>query len=147
MKKVLLPDDYNISPLALVRWVNSEYEEAIFKRTGNNKILRQNSVRSILKILSLYSGISQNDLAREVHLKGATISISLNLMQKEGLIYREASLTDKRKINVYLSSKGYDLKKELDIIVEDTEKEILSMLADNEKYELSLLLRKILANY
>lgn len=147
MRKILIPDNYNISPLALIRWVNSEYEDAISKRVGNNKILRQNAVRSILKILSLNSGISQNDLAREVHLKGATVSVALNLMQKEELIRREASITDKRKTNVYLTSKGYDLKKELDIIIADIEKEILSTLADNEKYELSLLLRKILTNY
>ena len=147
MRRFLIPDNYNISPLALIRWVSSEYEDAIAKRAGNKKILKQKAVRSILKILSLNSGISQNDLAREVHLKGSTVCIALNLMEKEELIRREPSINDKRKINVYFTSKGYDLKKELDEMVVDTEKEMLNMLSDNEKYELSILLRKVLTNF
>lgn len=147
MRRFLIPDNYNISPLALIRWVSSEYEDAIAKRAGNKKILKQKAVRSILKILSLNSGISQNDLAREVHLKGSTVCIALNLMEKEELIRREPSINDKRKINVYITSKGYDLKKELEEMVADTEKEMLNMLSDNEKYELSILLRKVLTNF
>ena len=147
MRKFLIPDTYNISTLALIRWVNSEYEDAIAKRVGEKKILKQNAVRSILKILSLNSGISQNDLAREVHLKSSTVCIALDLMEKEELIRRVPSTNDKRKINVYLTSNGYELKKELDIIIADTENELLNMLSDNEKYELSIILRKILTNF
>ena len=146
MRKFIFSDIHNISPLALIRWVDSEYDDAISKKVGDNKILKQKSVRSILKILSIHSGISQNNLAREVHLKGSTISLALDMMEREGLIRREQSLTDKRKLNVFLCSSGFELKKELDIIIDDTEKELLSALSDNEKYILTEILNKILAN-
>ena len=44
--------------------------------------------------------------------------IPLNQMEKEGLIIREASLNDKRKINIFLTSSGYELFKILDKIIQ-----------------------------
>lgn len=139
-------DSLQISPLALIRWVNSEYEETISKLNLKNKILNQRAVRSILKILSLNNGISQNELAREVHLKGSTVCVALNQMEKEALIKRVGSENDKRKINVFLTPIGYDFKKELDAIVKNTEEKMLKGLSPSEKYELQRTLLKILEN-
>ena len=68
-------DNSQVSLLAMIRWVNSEYEEMIAKETANNKILNQRAVRSMLKILSMNSGISQNQLAREAITKTLRIII------------------------------------------------------------------------
>ena len=139
-------DTLQISPLALIRWVSSEYDELITKNNTTNKILNQKAVRSILKILSINNGISQNELAREVHLKGSTVCVALAEMEKQELIKRADSKTDKRKVNVYLTPKGYDLKNELEEIVEKTEKIMLKNLSESEKYELQCTLLKILEN-
>lgn len=139
-------DTLQISPLALIRWVNSEYETMIAKNNSANKILNQKAVRSILKILSINNGISQNELAREVHLKGSTVCVALNQMEKQELIKRVDSESDKRKINVYLTPKGYDLKKELEMIIEKTENIMLKNISASEKYELQCALLKILHN-
>lgn len=139
-------DTLKISNLALIRWVSSEYEETIVKNNNSNKILNQKAVRSILKMLSINNGVSQNELAREVHLKSSTVCIALGQMEKQDLIKRTDSDNDKRKINVYLTPKGYDLKKELDEIVEKTEKIMLKDLTSSERYELQCLLLKILHN-
>ena len=137
-------DTLKISNLALIRWVSSEYEETIVKNNNSNKILNQKAVRSILKMLSIKNGVSQNELAREVHLKSSTVCIALGQMEKQDLIKRADSDNDKRKINVYLTPKGYDLKKELDEIVEKTENIMLKDLTSSERYELQCLLLKIL---
>jgi DNA-binding MarR family transcriptional regulator len=139
-------DTLKISNLALIRWVSSEYEETIVKNNNSNKILNQKAVRSILKMLSINNGVSQNELAREVHLKSSTVCIALGQMEKQDLIKRADSDNDKRKINVYLTPKGYDLKKELDEIVEKTENIMLKDLTSSERYELQCLLLKILHN-
>ncbi len=139
-------DTLQISPLALIRWVNSEYEEMIAKETEKNKILNQRAVRSILKILTINNGVSQNELAREVHLKGSTVCVALTQMEKQELIKRANSESDKRKINVFLTPKGYDLKKELDVIIERTEEKMLKNLSASEKHELQCSLLKILEN-
>lgn len=139
-------DTLQISPLALIRWVNSEYEEMIAKNNNTNKILNQKAVRSILKILSINNGISQNELAREVHLKGSTVCVALAQMEKQELIKRVDSDSDKRKVNVFITPKGYDLKKELDAIIDKTESIMLKNLSSSEKYELQCTLLKILHN-
>ncbi len=135
-----------VSPLALIRWVSSEYEEMITKETEGHKILNQKAVRSVLKILTIKNGISQNELAREVHLQGSTISVALVKMEDEGLIRREASVNDKRKINVYMTSSGYDMIKTLDRIVGKMEERMLAGLTDGEKNDLHYYLTKILIN-
>ena len=145
-KEKLSLGNEEVSPLALIRWVSSEYEEEITKETQEHKILNQKAVRSILKILTLKNGISQNELAREVHLKGSTVSVVLDKMQKEGLIRREDSLSDKRKVNIYLTSQGFDLILKLDKIVEKMERKMLNGLSDGEKYDLHYYLTKILNN-
>ena len=135
-----------VSPLALIRWVSSEYEELIVKENGEHKILNQKAVRSILKILTIKNGISQNELAREVHLQGSTVSVALVNMEKEGLIRREASITDKRKVKVYMTSLGYDMVKRLDNSVQKMEEVLLNGLTDSEIYDLHCYLSKILKN-
>ena len=135
-----------ISPLALIRWASSEYEELITNEIGEHKILNQNAVRSILKILTLKNGISQNELAREVHLKGSTVSVALVKMENENLIKREDAPNDKRKVNVYLTSSGYELVKFLESIGKKAEEKMLSGLNDSEKYDLEYCLTKILNN-
>lgn len=135
-----------VSPLALIRWVSSEYEEQITKETQGHKILNQKAVRSILKILTFKNGISQNELAREVHLKGSTVSVALDKMEEDGLIRREDSLNDKRKINIYMTSQGYDMIKKLEKMVEKMEEKMLNGLSESEKYDLHYILIKILKN-
>jgi DNA-binding MarR family transcriptional regulator len=139
-------DNSQVSLLAMIRWVNSEYEEMIAKETANNKILNQRAVRSMLKILSMNNGISQNQLAREVHLKGSTVSIALDKMEAEGLIRREDSYTDKRKVNIHLTSKGYELKKEIECVVERIEEKMLASLSESNKYTMRESLSIILEN-
>lgn len=135
-----------VSPLALIRWVSSEYEELITKETEGHKILNQKAVRSVLKILTINNGISQNELAREVHLQGSTISVALVKMEEEGLIRREASSNDKRKVNVYMTSSGYEMIKTLEKVVSKMEEKMLDGLTDSEKYDLHYCLTKILKN-
>ena len=141
-----LQENYDISPLALLRWINSEYEEYIGNEIKENKILNQRAVRSVLKVLSIENGINQNELARRVHLKGSTVSVALGEMEKQGYVVRRPSENDLRKINVFITFKGYELKKEIDKMVEALEEKMLSSLSDTEKANLKNYLLKILDN-
>ena len=135
-----------VSPVALIRWASSEYEEQITKETEGHKILNQKAVRSILKVLTVKNGISQNELAREVHLQGSTVSVALAKMEEEGLIVRECSTSDKRKVNVYLTSIGYDTVKTLEKIIMKMEEKLLNGFTESEKFDLHCYLMKILNN-
>jgi len=48
-------------------------------------------------------------LAKEISLSQATVTTILDRLEKRGLVYRERSLEDKRKVHAYLTDKGADI--------------------------------------
>ncbi len=47
-------------------------------------------------------------LAKEISLSQATVTTILDRLEKRGLVYRERSSEDKRKVHAYLTEKGMD---------------------------------------
>ncbi|AOS95756.1 HTH-type transcriptional regulator MgrA [Microbulbifer aggregans] len=47
-------------------------------------------------------------LAKEISLSQATVTTILDRLEKRGLVYRERSSEDKRKVHAYLTDKGMD---------------------------------------
>ena len=47
-------------------------------------------------------------LAKEISLSQATVTTILDRLEKRGLVYRERSSEDKRKVHAYLTDKGLD---------------------------------------
>ncbi|MBO5092683.1 MAG: MarR family transcriptional regulator [Clostridia bacterium] len=110
-----------VSLLTLVNWFSKVFEEKI-SSLSPLKIINQKGARFILKTLSIDNGITQNEIVRVTHLKGSTISVALNQMEKEGLVEREDSSTDLRKVRVYITEKGLETKKKIDEIIKTIEK-------------------------
>lgn len=48
-------------------------------------------------------------LAKEISLSQATVTTILDRLEKRGLVYRERSLEDKRKVHAHLTDKGCDI--------------------------------------
>ncbi|MCQ3828955.1 MarR family winged helix-turn-helix transcriptional regulator [Microbulbifer elongatus] len=48
-------------------------------------------------------------LAKEISLSQATVTTILDRLEKRGLVYRERSSEDKRKVHAYLTDKGADI--------------------------------------
>ncbi|WP_299595601.1 MarR family winged helix-turn-helix transcriptional regulator [uncultured Microbulbifer sp.] len=48
-------------------------------------------------------------LAKEISLSQATVTTILDRLEKRGLVYRERSLEDKRKVHAHLTDKGADI--------------------------------------
>ncbi len=48
-------------------------------------------------------------LAKEISLSQATVTTILDRLEKRGLVYRERSIEDKRKVHAYLTDKGADI--------------------------------------
>lgn len=111
----------DVSLLTLLNWVSKVFEEKI-NSLSTVKIINQKGARFILKTLSINNGITQNEIVRITHLKGSTISVALNKMEKEGLVERENSSTDLRKVRVYITEKGYETKNKIDEIIKAIEK-------------------------
>ncbi len=66
-----------------------------------------------LRALWQREGITQKTLSSSIHLTESTTVIALNGMEKRGLVRRERSNEDRRKILVYLTDYGKSLREEL----------------------------------
>jgi len=62
--------------------------------------------RMIVRCIGKYPGITSVELARQLHLDPGTISISLGRLEKKGLLKRQRSAEDRRRVHLLLSPKG-----------------------------------------
>ena len=93
-------------------------------------------------LFALYSkdGQSQRELAEQIRLKPATVTIMLKRMEKSNLIEKKADKDDHRKSRIYLTEKGVEAYKNTKTVIDQLEEECLKNFTKEEK----LLLRRLL---
>lgn len=62
----------------------------------------------LMLALAREGGQRQNELARKLEIKPATLTVMLNRMEKNGLVRRVADQADLRISRIYLTDKGFD---------------------------------------
>ncbi|AWZ47943.1 MarR family transcriptional regulator [Clostridiaceae bacterium 14S0207] len=100
----------------------------------------------ILFCLIHKDGQSQKELADKIKVKPATMTVTLNRMEKNNLIYRKPDEKDQRTTRVHITEKGKRICNEVKIIMEDLEKDCLKGFTEEEKISLCNLLHKIKDN-
>ncbi len=68
---------------------------------------------SVLRALWVEDGLSQVDLAERMRIEKASLTTTLEAMDKQGLIRRERNSDDRRKVNIYLTAASQRLKGDL----------------------------------
>ncbi len=90
--------------------------------------------------------IYQKDLEEEFHVSRATISSTLQVMEKNGLITRSAVLQDARLKKIALTERAIEFKRQARQNVEELELCMQDGLSEKEKGDLLHLLRKVRKN-
>ena len=67
----------------------------------------------VLRMLWDEDGMTQRELGERVGINGPTMVSALNSMERAGLVKRVQNRDDRRKINVFLTERGYRLKRKL----------------------------------
>ena len=121
-KKIRLDDQLCFKIYTLSRLVVQGYEP-LFKKTGI-------TYTQYLVLLVLWERDEQpvNNIATRLLLGINTISPLIKRMEKNGLVSRHGSTTDKRKQIVFLTEKG----RQLETVVAQARSEIMQCLARNE---------------
>ena len=88
-------------------------------------------------------GMTQVEIANTVCLKAPTISLTLNQMEQEGLICREKSEEDSRKMLVKLTDKGQSLSNKLRDLYREAEGILTNSLSEEEYDNLTKYLEKM----
>lgn len=103
----------------------------------------QHSFRLIMMELARQDNVTQLDLVRATHLKAPTISVTLQKMEKEGLVSRRPDDYDLRVTRVTLTEKGRELDNQVLNRFRTEERRIEECLTAEERDALDLILMKI----
>ena len=97
----------------------------------------------ILHQLWQHDGIAQNVLAHALHITPPTATTTLQRMERNGWIERRRHVTDQRVVQVYLTGKAKALRAEARASFQELDKELTSVLTDEERDILMTLLLKV----
>jgi MarR family transcriptional regulator, transcriptional regulator for hemolysin len=123
--------------------ISKLYSQREFDRLGLDITVEQ---WILLKIIHESHSISQRDLADKSLRDPASITRTLDLVEKKGFVDRQAVPGDRRQYNIVLTKKGLDfILKHLPVVNQHRQKSVEG-LSDNEVKTLTKLLYKIQKN-
>jgi DNA-binding MarR family transcriptional regulator len=88
-------------------------------------------------------GTAQNVLAQALHITPPTATNTLQRMERDGWIERRRDAADQRVVRVYLTEKARALRAEARTTFRELDRELASMLTDNERDILMTSLLKV----
>lgn len=91
-------------------------------------------------------GRSQNELAKELDIQKATLTVMLNRMEKNDLVRRESDARDQRIFRIYLTEKGKGLLVRLKRTLDVLEEQSMKGFGEDEKQVLREMLARIEGN-
>ncbi|MGE5628028.1 MAG: MarR family winged helix-turn-helix transcriptional regulator [Solirubrobacterales bacterium] len=87
----------------------------------------------VINCLSKKGPLSQKEILKIICVTPATLTGTVDILEKKQLVYREAELEDARTKKIYLTSAGEALQKEALSIVENFEKKTTDFLTSEER--------------
>ncbi len=91
-------------------------------------------------------GLVLSELGRRLSRDGPTITGIIDRMEKKKLVTRKRSMRDRRVIQVYLTSKAWEVKENLMKMQQEAGKDITVNFSEHDIQTLEDLLYKILSN-
>lgn len=91
------------------------------------------------------NGLTQVDLTRRLDVEQATMANTLSRMERDGLIQRIPSGTDRRVKVTVLTQKALDLQSEAILAAADVNIDALKELSDFERQDLVRLMQKVIS--
>ena len=99
-----------------------------------------------LRVLWNEDGLTQRELSRRIGIREPTTLHTVAVMERNGLVKRVRNATDRRKVNVFLSTKGRRLQQKLMRVGFTTLGDATAGLSNSELQQLLGYLRKIQSN-
>lgn len=100
----------------------------------------------IFHLAHMKPGVTQLELVKATHLKPPTVSVTLQKMERDGIVTRVTNENDLRETFVYLTDKGKAIDEKIRIMHEEGDKVALGSLSNEEVETLSALLNKVIDN-
>lgn len=98
---------------------------------------------SVLKILEATGDLSLTELSERMSAKNSTITGIVDRMERDGLVVRDRSSTDRRVILIRATAKGLDLARSVPVSAMELFTAALASLAPEEQENLRRLVLKV----
>ncbi|WP_251387616.1 MarR family winged helix-turn-helix transcriptional regulator [Mediterraneibacter agrestimuris] len=130
----------------IVKQINNIYEKELNERL--KKLGITSSQCAVLDYLfhTNKEEVNQRDVERSLSLKNPTVTGILKRMEEKGFILSVPNAVDKRKKNIYLTEKAYDIQRKMDADRRKLDKRLTIGLSKKEVAALSRGLEKVLYN-
>ncbi len=90
---------------------------------------------------------SQNELAEQTRLSSPTVSVTLQNMERAGLVERVQDESDLRKINVVLTEKGFEMHRKIGEKIKENDRLFFEGLSKEEIDVLQKIVTRIYNNF
>lgn len=100
----------------------------------------------VLRTLSEREGISQRELARELHVKPPTIAVTVKRMEKAELIYRQGDRADMRVNHIFLTEKGKNTGAAIESLMDENEQILMKGFSLEEQKQMQSYLGRMIQN-
>lgn len=129
-----------------VKQINNIYEKELNERL--KKLGITSSQCAVLDYLfhTNKEEVNQRDVEKNLSLKNPTVTGILKRMEEKGFILSVPNASDKRKKNIYLTEKAYDIQRKMDADRRKLDKRLTIGLTKKEVDALSRGLEKVLYN-
>lgn len=137
-----------------------DFEDTVTYKLGRVTTAYRNAIERHVGVIGLHSGqvfilielwrqngLRQVDLAERLALKAPTINRMIGSLKQINLVRSEREEGDARSSRIFLTQKGFDIRKQVDAQWVELEAEYLRGLNKNERHILSDLLEKLKAAY
>ena len=116
------------------------------RRHSDNEGLPSSYRMLIYHLARMEPGVTQLDLVKATHLKPPTISVTLQKMERDGLVTRRDNENDLRQTLVFLTEKGRTIDDRIKHLHREGDGIALSGLSEDEVDTLSGLLNRVIDN-
>ena len=99
-------------------------------------------------LMELYAqdGLTQTELQNAIGIEQPTVVRTLDRMERDGLIVRKQSPTDRRVFNIFLTDKGLACKDAVLASAADLNESLLFTLSEDEQTAIHDYLQRLVAN-
>jgi MarR family transcriptional regulator, organic hydroperoxide resistance regulator len=98
---------------------------------------------AVVKMLEPVGKLSLSALSSKIRARNSTVTGIIDRMEREGLVERRRSDSDRRVINIVLTRKGRELAREIDIEPVQIFRRVLSELGQRDAHELRRILTRL----
>lgn len=130
----------------LIKQINNVFEKELNGRLKDTGITASQCAVLDYLFHTSKEEISQRDVEKNLSLKNPTVTGILKRLDEKGYILCVPSAKDKRKNNIYLTEKAYDIQRRMETDRRKLDRELTRGMTKREKEALRRNLEKLLYN-